>query len=159
MGGFTITADVDVPADGAEGILCALGDWSGGMALYAVNGRLAFALRPGGVLVRLASRHAVPAGRQLLSVRGGPAPEGGCRLSLHHGGREVAVGDFPQPLPIVHQHGGAGLTLGYDTGFPVTDDYRPPFPWTGSIHQVVVDTPGGPPPATGDQMRTALHAE
>jgi arylsulfatase A-like enzyme len=158
-GGFTVTAVVDVPDSGAEGILCALGDWSGGWAFYAVNGRLAFAVRPGGELVRLASRQAVPAGPQLLSVRGTPRPEGGCRLSLHFGSTEVAAGDFPQPLPIVHQHGGAGLTLGHDRGFPVTDDYRPPFAWTGTLQHVVVDTPGGRPPAVLDEVRRALHAD
>ena len=158
-GGFTVTAVVDVPETGAEGILCAIGDWSGGWAFYAVNGRLAFAIRPGGDLVRLASHHAVPPGPQLLSVRGVPRPEGGCDLSLHHGTTEVAAGHFPESIPVVDQHGGAGLSLGYDRGFPVTDDYQPPFPWSGSLHRVVVDTPGGPPPAVADEVRRALHAD
>ncbi|HEX7094546.1 MAG TPA: arylsulfatase, partial [Acidimicrobiales bacterium] len=40
FGGFTVTADVDVP-DGAaaHGVICALGDRHGGWALYVVDGR------------------------------------------------------------------------------------------------------------------------
>jgi arylsulfatase len=34
---------------------------------------------------------------------------------------------------------GEGLCCGYDSGLPVTDDYRAPFRFTGRIHQVVVD--------------------
>jgi arylsulfatase len=37
------------------------------------------------------------------------------------------------------QIGGGGLRLGHDAGFPVSDDYEPPFAWTGVLHQVVFD--------------------
>ena len=159
FGGFTITADVDVPAAGAEGVLCALGDWSGGLALYAVNGRLVFAIRPGGELVRLAARQPVPPGRQLLAVHGTPGRDGGCALALFHGTERVAEAGFPEPLPLVHQHGGAGLCLGYDRGLPVTEDYGVPFRWTGTLHLLVVDTPGRVPEGSADELRAALHSD
>jgi hypothetical protein len=38
------------------------------------------------------------------------------------------------------QIGGGGLRLGHDTEFPVSDDYAPPFPWTGTLHRVVFDS-------------------
>ena len=30
--------------------------------------------------------------------------------------------------------------LGRDRGLPVCDDYEPPFPWTGALHDVVIET-------------------
>ena len=38
--GGRITAVVDVPDEGAQGVLCAMGDWTSGFALYVVDGRL-----------------------------------------------------------------------------------------------------------------------
>jgi hypothetical protein len=53
---------------------------------------------------------------------------------------------------------GEGLCCGYDSGLPVTDDYRAPFRFTGRILQVVVDLDGdGAPAAHGDApLRAAL---
>ena len=45
-------------------------------------------------------------------------------------------------LPVALQHGGAGLRLGRDSGFPVSPRYTPPAPFSGTVHQLRVDTPG-----------------
>ena len=45
-------------------------------------------------------------------------------------------------LPVALQHGGAGLRLGWDSGFPVSPRYTPPAPFSGTVHQVRIDTPG-----------------
>jgi len=37
-----------------------------------------------------------------------------------------------------------GLTCGRDDGSTVTDDYDPPFPFTGELSQVTVDVSGIP---------------
>jgi arylsulfatase len=37
---------------------------------------------------------------------------------------------------------GEGLCCGYDSGLPVTDDYRAPFRFTGRIRRVVVEVDG-----------------
>ena len=69
---------------------------------------------------------------------------------------EIAV---EGPLPLAVQHGGAGLRLGYDTGFPVSSRYAPPAPFTGTVHQVRIDTPGSLRPHPVDEVRAALHAD
>lgn len=149
--GFRITADATVPAAGAAGVLAALGDWNGGYALYAVEGRLAFAFSRGGELLRVVSPSPLPAGRHRLAVRGGAM---GFALSVDdEPAGEVA---FEGGLPIALQHGGAGLRLGYDAGLPVCDDYTPPARWTGELHEVVVE-PGVAPPLA--DVRAALHAD
>jgi arylsulfatase len=150
-GGFRITADATVPDAGAQGVLAALGDWNGGWALYAIDGRLAFAFSRGGEIVRAVAGSTVPAGRHHLGVHGGP---GGFALSID----DEPAGDvsFEGGLPFALQHGGAGLRLGYDTGFPVCDDYTPPAGWTGEVHELVVESGVAPPLP---DIRGALHAE
>ena len=154
---FEITAVVDVPA-AAEGVLCALGDWNGGYALYVSAGRLGFAFSRGGDLVRCVGSVPVPEGHHVLGAR--CARDGdGALLWVHHDGRPVGSVGFDGVLPLALQHGGAGLRLGYDAGFPVSDDYAPPAAWTGGLHEVVIDASGGPDPAPLDLVRNALHAD
>ena len=40
------------------------------------------------------------------------------------------------------QIGGGGLRVGHDAGFPVSDDYAPPYPWSGELHTVTFTAPG-----------------
>ena len=41
-GGFEITADIDTIGAGTEGVVCAIGDWFGGFALYLTDGSVHF---------------------------------------------------------------------------------------------------------------------
>ena len=36
----------------------------------------------------------------------------------------------------------AGVSIGHDAGAPVTDEYPPPFAFTGTIEKVVYDVSG-----------------
>jgi hypothetical protein len=47
---------------------------------------------------------------------------------------------LPEDLPFRWQIGGAGLRIGRDAGFPVCDDYRPPFAFTGTIDHIAVES-------------------
>jgi arylsulfatase len=62
-------------------------------------------------------------------------------------------------LPLALQHGGAGLRLGYDSGFAVSSRYSPPATFTGVVHFVRIETPGAPTPRPDDEVRAALHAD
>jgi arylsulfatase len=149
--GFRMTADATVPDAGAEGVLAALGDWNGGYALYAVGGRLAFALSRGGEVLRVHAGSALRAGRHRLGVD----VRAGCfRLSVD--GATAGELVFEGGLPVALQHGGAGLRLGYDSGFPVCDDYVPPAPWTGEVHELVVESGVAPPLP---DVSGALHSD
>jgi len=150
-GGFRITADATVGAGGARGVLCALGDWHGGWALYAVDGRLAFAFNRAGEPLRAVSEVPIPPGRHRLAATGA-----GARFGLWCDDVEIGGLDFAGGLPFALQHGGTGLCLGYDRGFPVVEDYAPPAPWNGTLHEVVIES-GAPAPAA--DVRAALHAD
>ncbi len=160
FGGFRITADVDVPVHGAEGVLCALGDWHGGYALFVADGRLVFTYSRAGQILEVAGDRQVPSGAQELAAAYtvGPAHEG--TFTLLHGETPVGTVAFSGLLPIATQHGGAGLRFGHDVGLPVSERYAPPFAWTGTLRSVRVDTPGAA--ATTDaatQVRAALHGD
>jgi hypothetical protein len=63
-------------------------------------------------------------------------------------------------LPMALQHGGTGLRLGYDSGFPVSRRYTPPAPFTGVVHRVTIGTtPGAVVPEPADEIRAALQAD
>jgi arylsulfatase len=51
------------------------------------------------------------------------------------------------------------LLLGRDRGLPVCADYDPPFPWTGTLHQVVVETGPAIPVSIVEHARALLHHE
>ncbi|HMD44985.1 MAG TPA: arylsulfatase [Acidimicrobiales bacterium] len=157
FGGFRITAEVEVP-EHPDGVLCALGDWNGGYALYVVDGVLAFSYSRAGELLEVRGAVAVPPGRQSLGVSCVLSPGAGT-LRVLHGDAVVGTTTFSGGLPIAIQHGGAALRLGHDQGFPVSKRYQPPARWTGRLLEVRVEAPGAPPADAAEEVRAALHAD
>jgi hypothetical protein len=41
----------------------------------------------------------------------------------------------------------------------VSERYQPPARWHGTLHSLRIETPGAPPVDTGDEIRSALHAD
>ncbi|WP_241841445.1 arylsulfatase [Pseudofrankia sp. BMG5.36] len=155
--GFRMSVEAEVAPEGAQGVLLALGDWNGGYALYAVDGLLRFTLCPAGDPVTVKASTPLSPGRHCLSVTFSPDGPGG-ELTLACDGETLGSATMTVGVPFVMQHGGAHLCLGHDRGFPVCDDYVPPFPWRGAIHDVTVETPVlGRSPAA--DVRAALHAD
>jgi arylsulfatase len=158
FGGFRITADVEVQGE-PSGVLCALGDWNGGYALFVDDGRLVFTFSRAGDVLEVAGDREVGPDSRSLSVTCRLTADGAGTFTLLHDETEVGTLAFVGGLPIAIQHGGAGLRLGRDTGLPVSVRYTPPAPWNGALFAVRVETPGGRAPDTADQVRGALHSE
>ena len=74
-------------------------------------------------------------------------------------GAEVDETAVEGMLPIALQHGGAGLRLGWDSGFPVSSRYMPPARLAGTVHGVRVDTPGSLRSDRTAEVRAAFHAD
>ena len=148
-----------VAAEPTNGVLAALGDWNGGYALFAADGRLAFTLARAGELIEVTADRPIPPGPGRLSVSYQPGPEGTGTFRLFHD--DTAAGElaFDGGFPLALQHGGAGLRLGTDTGLPVSPRYTVPAPWNGTLLGVRIQTPGSWQPDPLDQLRTALHAD
>ena len=101
----------------------------------------------------------VPAGQHALDVEYRRAHPAGGPVVLRVDDEVVAEGKLPVNLPFRWQIGGAGLLVGRDTGFPVCDDYTPPFPFTGHIRQLVVETPGASARTAAADVIAALRHE
>lgn len=153
----TITAEVEIPAAGAEGVLLAHGSWFAGYSLYVKDRRLVYVHNHLGLAeYRIASTEALPAGRLVLRFRFTRTGEHRGRGALFVGERMIGEGEIPHTVPHVIETSGEGLCCGYDSGLPVTDDYRSPFRFTGRIDRVIVEVEDAPPADDGALLRAAL---
>jgi arylsulfatase len=159
-GGCTIVADLDVPEHGAEGVLCAQGDWTSGWALVVRDAKLIWLVNIVGRLVRVEAAEPLPTGPVLAGVRYVRDPAGGGIAELFAGSRLVGQGAVPIDLPFRWQVTGTGLTIGYDRGFPVSDEYRVPFEWNGTLHAIEFILPSHQVPVDpDDRLRQVLVHE
>jgi arylsulfatase len=74
----------------------------------------------------------------------------------------VAEGELPEDLPFRWQVGGGGLLIGRDVGFPVSDDYKPPFPISADLRSVTFEIPmlaPKPEPSPAEQRERAIKRE
>jgi hypothetical protein len=93
---FSITAEVEVPAAGAEGIILAQGGAFGGLSLYAKGGKAKFAYNLMGLkIVTIEAGEPIPAGthqvRMEFAYDGGGLAKGG-NVALYYDGRKVGQG-------------------------------------------------------------------
>ena len=140
-----IVADVEIPAGGAEGVLVAQGGRFGGFSLYVHGGRLHYTANFAGVeQTTVSSPKPLAPGRHAVGVACTPTGTGGMRAALVVGGEVVANGEAPRTAPFRFALAGEGLCCGYDDGTPVADAYESPYPFTGTIHEAVIDVSGTP---------------
>ncbi|MGQ0824522.1 MAG: arylsulfatase [Actinomycetota bacterium] len=157
--GFVATAAVDVGANGSPlgGILYALGNWTNGIAFYVKDGRLVHVFNAFGHPQVIDGPLAIGPGAHELSF----AYDCGVG-TLCVDGAEVARAEVAHTLPFRWQIGGAGLTIGYDRGFPVVGEYEPPFPFSATLHHVTFEIPALAPPddtAARAEIAIALKSE
>jgi arylsulfatase A-like enzyme len=142
---YTITADLEIPPEGAEGVIVAEADVMGGFSLYVQDGKLRYTYSFLGVTVEtLTASDDLPAGKVrvryefVADAPGKPATGGRGRLFI--GDRQVAENHMDQTVP-QRFTSYAGMDIGKDNGDPVSLSYREksPFAFTGKISKVVFD--------------------
>ncbi len=145
----SITAEVEIPAGGAEGVLLAQGGIAGGFVFYLKDRKLHYIHNYLGLKeLKVSSTVDVPSGKTRLRYEFEPTSppnirEGkgaGGRAQLYIDGKLVGNTEFSTTVPILF--GIEGLSCGYDFGEAVSHEYHSPFPFTGKIHQVTVDLSG-----------------
>jgi arylsulfatase A-like enzyme len=159
-GGFHLTADVESSGQETKGVICAMGDWFGGFALYVVDGVANFTFARAGDTLQLNGAVTLEEGRRALAVTyrfGGEGEPG--QMELLVDGAPVDELAVDGMLPLALQHGGTGLRIGFDSGFPVTSRYTPPASFSGLVHFVTIETPGPAQVSPADEVRTALHGD
>jgi arylsulfatase A-like enzyme len=150
---YTIGAQVDIPAPGAEGVIFAHGARFGGHALYVKGSRLHYVYNFVGIdEQQVVATEDLPTGENLILSasfdKDGEDPPGVATgvLSLYHGDRKVGEGRI-RNQPGYFELAGEGLCVGRDGGAAVTDDYpgERPYRFTGgTIKRVAVDVSGQP---------------
>ncbi len=140
---FSITADVDVPDDGAAGVIIAQGGRFGGWAVYVKDGRLAFVYNVLGIHeFSTVADEPVPAGRHQLRMEfaydGGGLAKGG-DVTLFHDGALVGTGRVGATQPMIFS-ADETTDIGQETGTTVTPDYTArDSRFTGRIQWVQLD--------------------
>jgi arylsulfatase len=141
----TVSALVEMPPGGAEGVLIAQGSGLGGWSLYVREARLHYVHN----FVGLEEQH-VASARQLTP--------GAHRLAMrftrsgeHCGDVALLIDDVADGAlhiarftPTRFSLTGAGLTCGRGDALAVTRDYSGTFPFTGRLDHVVIEVDGPP---------------
>ncbi len=157
--GCLLTARIEVTDQPASGVLCALGDWTNGWALVALDGHLAFLVNVASRPTRIDTPDPLTPGVHTVGFRFHPAPDAGTATVLVDGDVVTAMA-LPDGMGASGaQIGGGGLRLGFDAGLPVSTDYETPFAWNGILHEVVFDTRPDTPTVTPEQLAELLRSE
>jgi hypothetical protein len=121
----SITAEIDVPTQGAEGVTVAQGGNIGGWSLYYKGGRLKYCYNLLGIKYFYAETTPLPAGTHQVRVEfkydGGGLGKGGT-VSLFVGGKKAGEGRVAATAPFIFS-ADDGLDVGEDSGAPVSPDY------------------------------------
>jgi arylsulfatase len=161
----SITADVEIPEGGAEGVIFSHGGSDGGYSLYMKGGKLHYVHNyVAKEYFHVESTEDVPTGSHKLrfefEVTGPPDIHAGKGVpglaQLYFDGRLVGQAEFPYTTPLVFGVAGGALECGMDSGSPVTPEYKPPFEFTGTIDSVTVDVSGEQIRDTEAEMRQIM---
>ena len=137
-----ITAEVEIPKDGANGVLLAQAGRFGGWSLYVKDGKPSYSYNWLG-LQRYTVTAAQPLAPGKATIRfeftydGGGMGKGG-KGTLSVNGQQVATGRIERTQCCFFS-ADEGTDVGADEGTPVTEAYKPPFRFTGKISKVTVE--------------------
>jgi arylsulfatase len=141
---FAVTAEVEVPERGAEGVLIAQGGRFGGWSLYVKGGKAKFAYNVCGVQTfEIEAKQPIPAGhhqvRAEFAYDGGGLAKGGT-VTLYYDGQKVGDGRVERTQPFIFS-GDETTDIGHETGTSVSDDYEAlDGTFTGRIDWVEINT-------------------
>jgi arylsulfatase A-like enzyme len=122
----SVTAEIEVPTSGAEGVIVAQGGNVGGWSLYAKQGKLKYCYNVVGVQrYYVESASPLPTGehqvRMEFAYAGGGLGKGG-QVTLYVDGKKVGEGAVPMTQAMIFS-GDDGCDVGEDSGAPVSPDY------------------------------------
>jgi len=138
----TITAEVEIPKKGANGVILAQAGRFGGWSLYMKDGKPTYTYNWLGLQrFTVAATQAVPAGKATIRFEfaydGGGMGKGGTG-TLFVNGKKVATGRIEKTQFAIFS-ADEGADMGADEGTPVTEAYKVPFKFTGKIAKVTIE--------------------
>jgi arylsulfatase len=137
-----ITAEIEVPKSGAEGVVVAVGGNIGGWSLYVKKGRPIYTYNFYGVhhYTTLGTAEIPPGTHQLrmeFTYDGGGLAKGG-DVALFLDGKPIGKGRVEMTEPMVFS-ADETLDIGTEHGSPVTPDYPKQLKFTGEVNWVAID--------------------
>jgi arylsulfatase A-like enzyme len=150
---YTITAEVEVPQGGAEGMIATQGGRFGGWGLYVLKGKPVYvwnlldlkrarwegqeALAPGKHTLEFDFKYD-GLGFATLAFNNRSGLGQGSTGVLKVDGKEVAIQKMEHTIPVTLQWD-ESFDIGVDTGTPVDDkDYQVPFRFTGKLAKLTI---------------------
>ena len=140
---LSITADVEIPTGGANGVILAQGGRFGGWSLYFKDGKPTYTYNFLGLeRFTVAASQAVPTGAATIrfdfAYDGGGLGKGGLG-TVYVNDKKVGEGRIDRTQPIIFS-ADETADVGEDDATPVTEDYKAyDNKFTGKIHKVTVD--------------------
>lgn len=159
---WKIAADVEIPEGGADGVIATQGGRFNGWGLYLLDGKPVFHYNLAGVQrFEIAGAEPLPAGRHAVIVDfeydGGGIGQGGT-VTISVGEEPVAQGRIDRTYAF-RVSLDETLDIGEDTGTPVSEDYKVPFRFSGTLNRVLVRLSDSPLTAEDEeQIRRARAA-
>jgi arylsulfatase A-like enzyme len=140
---YTVTADVTVPKDGADGVLISQAGRFGGWSLYVKEGKPVYAYNFLGLkTAKVAATEALPAGKATVRMEfayDGPGLGKGGSVTILVNGKKVGEGKIDRTQGNFFS-ADEGTDVGEDGETPVSDDYKAgDNKFRGTIHKVVVE--------------------
>ena len=132
-----VSVDVDVPSN-ANGVIYALGGFSGGLALYVKDGVLSYEYNLFEIQrTHIKAKEKLPAGKVKIEVETNyieRKPAGPLKVLVKVNSKEVASGEVPVSAPLGFTANDA-LDFGVDLGSPVGIEHynQAPFRFNGTI--------------------------
>jgi arylsulfatase len=163
---FSITAEVDVPKGGAQGVLLAHGSSFGGYSFFVnKDQKLQFSHNYLGLEeYKVIAKDKLPEGKAMLrfefqvtappDFKKGTGSPGIGKLFIN--GKLAGAGKIERTCPLAYGLSGDGLCCGRDTLTPVSADYGKEieYPFTGAMRRVIVEVaaPGQKLPKAPDRV-------
>jgi arylsulfatase A-like enzyme len=138
----TITAELEIPRNGANGVLLAQAGRFGGWSLYVKDGKPTYTYNWLGLQrYTVAGTQALPPGKVTVRYEfvydGGGVGKGG-KGTLFVNGKQVATGRIERTQCCVFS-ADEGADVGEDGETPVTEAYKVPFKFTGKIVGITIE--------------------
>jgi arylsulfatase A-like enzyme len=152
-----VSVDIDVPAN-ANGVIYALGGFSGGLALYIKDGALSYEYNLFEIQrTHIKAKDKLPTGKIKIAVETTYVerkPAGPLKVILKVNSKEVASGVVPVSAPLGFTANDA-LDFGIDLGSPVGIEYydQAPFKFNGKIEAAQVKYIGADAKLNGKEER------
>jgi arylsulfatase len=136
----TITATIEVPQGGADGVLVAEGGAAGGYTLYIKDGKPAYEYNYfAHERYKVTGSETLSSGPAVIRVDfkyDGGIGKGGV-ASLFVNDKKVGEGRIDKTCP--SRFGAESFDVGMDNGSPVSEAYEPPFAYAGPIKKVTIN--------------------